>query len=166
MNEINLVDVKLLSDYISERGGRMSHLKLQKLLYYTQAFHLAYFDEPLIEDEFQAWLHGPVCRALFNRIRARSLLYTEFVYIPRPGIFLPSELLPSFICQDQLDLINEVVDGYAKLSAKELEALTHADDPWIDAREGYAPSDHCENVISKESMRLFYKKFILGKREE
>ena len=52
------IDSVILAEYILFKCGKMSHLKLQKLLYYVQAFHLAYFDSPLVDDEFEAWLHG------------------------------------------------------------------------------------------------------------
>lgn len=165
MGFIKSVDAKILSEYIFERGGKMSHLKLQKLLYYVQAFHLAYFDQPIIEDDFQAWLHGPVCRPVFERFRHQSLLYTEFAFYPPPGEKRPSELLPPMIDEEQIDLVNQVADGYAQLSAKQLEELTHGDAPWMDAREGYGDEERCSSVISKESMRVFYKKFIYGIRE-
>ncbi len=58
--EIAKVDSLLLSEFILFKYGPMSHLKLQKLLFYAQALHLAYFDEPIIEDDFEAWVHGPV----------------------------------------------------------------------------------------------------------
>lgn len=164
MNGINLLDVKLLCDYIVERGGKMAHLKLQKLLYYVQAFHLAWFDRPLIEDDFQAWLHGPVCRRVFDQFKQKSLLYIEFIYIRADGEKSPAEILPRLVNEDQLILINLIIDNYVKLTAAELEELTHSDAPWIDARIGYAEKDHCEEVISKESMRWFYKRYVLGKK--
>jgi uncharacterized phage-associated protein len=165
MGLIKSVSAKILSEYLFERGGKMSHLKLQKLLYYVQAYHLAYFDQPVIEEDFQAWLHGPVCRPVFDRFKDQSLLYTEFAFYSPPGEKKPSEILPAMIDEEQLDLIHQVTDGYAKLSADELERLTHGDAPWIDARRGFADEDRCSSLIPKESMRVFYKKFIYGIRE-
>ena len=52
--KISKIDSELLTEYILSKYGKMSHLKLQKLLYYVQAFHLAYFDSPLIDDDFEA----------------------------------------------------------------------------------------------------------------
>lgn len=56
--EISSIDSNKLVDYILVRGGAMSHLKIQKILFYIEAYHLAYFDSSIIEDEFQAWVHG------------------------------------------------------------------------------------------------------------
>nr|WP_293017994.1 type II toxin-antitoxin system antitoxin SocA domain-containing protein [Moorena sp. SIO3I8] len=33
-------------------------MKLQKLLYYAQSLHLALYDQPLFDEEIQAWRSG------------------------------------------------------------------------------------------------------------
>src|SRR5688572_6613441 len=101
---IHKVDSMLLCEYILERGGAMSHLKLQKILYYIQALHLAYFDEPIIEDDFQAWLHGPVSRKIYDQIKGHSKLYSEVGYIKTERED-PSQVLPHMITGDQLELV-------------------------------------------------------------
>ena len=140
----------------------MSHLKLQKILYYVQALHLAYFDTPIIEDDFQAWLHGPVSRKVYDQIKGHSVLYTEVTYIYNEGEEYPNVILKELITKDQLELVNEIIDGYGKLTASQLENLTHSEKPWLDARVGYGVADRCEVVITKEAMRDFYKKEIYG----
>ena len=43
----------------------VDHLKLQKLVYYAQGFHLGNEREPLFNEGLHAWQYGPVCpRAL------------------------------------------------------------------------------------------------------
>ncbi|MDR1179204.1 MAG: SocA family protein [Spirochaetales bacterium] len=44
-------------------------MKLQKLIYFCQGFHLAFFDSPLFDEDIQAWSHGPVCPSLYHRFR-------------------------------------------------------------------------------------------------
>ena len=52
---------KILAYGASATNGELvSNLKLQKLLYYVQGFHLAVFGEPLFEEEIEAWMYGPV----------------------------------------------------------------------------------------------------------
>ena len=53
-----------------ENGELMSNLKLQKMLYYEQGFHLAYFDTPLFKDEIEAWMYGPVIPAVYEHFRS------------------------------------------------------------------------------------------------
>jgi uncharacterized phage-associated protein len=61
LKNLGKVNAQILADYILQKYGSMSHLKLQKLLYYCESYHLAYFDDILIPEEFEAWVHGPVC---------------------------------------------------------------------------------------------------------
>lgn len=160
--DIRRVDSMLLAEYILERGGKMSHLKLQKILYYIQALHLAYFDQPIIEDEFQAWLHGPVSRRIYDQIKGVSILYTEINYDVSTEGPRPSDLLKEQLTEDQLDLVNEVIEEYGQLTSSQLERLTHSEDPWINARKGYGVAERCEEVIPKDSMRVYYKKAVYG----
>ena len=56
--------------YFALEGDPVSHMKLHKLLYYTQGWHLAYFDgNPLFVDKPQAWMRGPVYRTVYNRYK-------------------------------------------------------------------------------------------------
>ena len=60
-----------VADYIirsaHESGELITNLKLQKLVYYAQAWHLALFDEPLFDDPIEAWVHGPVVSSLYSK---------------------------------------------------------------------------------------------------
>ena len=69
VSQLQKIDVLVLSDYIIKHYGPMSHLKLQKLLFYCDAYHLAYFDTELISDKFEAWVHGPVCRKVYDSLK-------------------------------------------------------------------------------------------------
>ena len=53
----------------NETGGTITNLKLQKLVYYAQAWHLANFDKPLFDAKFEAWVHGPVIPGLYEEYR-------------------------------------------------------------------------------------------------
>lgn len=52
--------------FANECGDFMSNLRLQKLVYYAQAWHLANYDTPLFEEDFEAWIHGPALPALYH----------------------------------------------------------------------------------------------------
>lgn len=134
----------------------MSHLKLQKLLYYCEAYHLAYFDESLMHEEFEAWLHGPVCREVYNQLKGASILYSDISFDP-DRIPDPDATIKKSLSSDQQDLVGDVLNQLSKWSAFELERATHKEAPWIDARKGYGPADRCEEIISKDLMRAFYK---------
>ncbi|MDR1722691.1 MAG: DUF4065 domain-containing protein [Tannerella sp.] len=80
VNNLGKIDSLVLANYILETVGKMSHLKLQKLLYLVQGYHLAYFGKPLIDDKFEAWVHGPVSRKVFGSLKDKSLLYADICY--------------------------------------------------------------------------------------
>ena len=120
--------VQEITNYIvwdsHEAGSFLTLPKLQKLMYFAQARHLALYDEPLFTGRFEAWSHGPVLRSVHNRFEHfgwRSL--DEFV--PRPE--LPAETEK---------FLKALMDDLGALDARQLEAMTQADGAWIAAREG------------------------------
>ena len=56
-----------LSIVDEEQGDSLSNLKLQKLLYYAQGFHLAIKNEPLFDEDIEAWTYGPVVPSVYNQ---------------------------------------------------------------------------------------------------
>lgn len=76
------IDSVVFSDYILKHYGPMSHLKLQKLIFYCDAYCLAYFDKELVTDQFEAWVHGPVSRKVYNSLKI-SLFYIVTLSILR-----------------------------------------------------------------------------------
>ncbi len=160
VREIKTVDSMLLSEYILQRGGAMSHLKLQKLLFYVQALHLAYFEQPIITDDFEAWLHGPVSRTVFNQVKDLSVLHNEIMFDTNEWQkgYTPDIIIEGMVTEDQKELIDEVIDKYSTLTSSQLENLTHSEQPWIDARKGYGIADKCNVVIPKDEIMKFYKK--------
>ncbi len=108
---------------LSDDEELLSHLKLQKLLYYAQGFWLALndgralFDEPVL-----AWEHGPVVRSVWENYRAY-----------RGGEPIPAEPidLDEFDPEIQ-DILDEVWRVYGQFSAWKLREMTHAEPPWRD----------------------------------
>jgi uncharacterized phage-associated protein len=132
-----------------EKHAPISNLKLQKLLYYSQAWHLALFKHPLFKEEIEAWVHGPVVPEIFRR-------YRDCKWSPIPDSKLNS------VCQFRPHL-EEVWRVYGNFTAFELERLTHSEDPWKNARIGIASDASSHNIISKSSMRDYYAARLNGK---
>ena len=126
----------------------MTHLRLQKLVYYAQAWSLAIRDKPLFPNTFQAWPHGPVCPALWNKFR-------DFGFNPIPAD--DAKNTESLLSEDEDKFLHEVWRVYGALSAKRLEDLTHSEKPWIDARGDLAPAAKSDTEITQESMKTFYR---------
>ncbi|MBI3661669.1 MAG: SocA family protein [Acidobacteria bacterium] len=133
-----------------EKASPVSNLKLQKLLYYSQAWHLALFKKPLFNDEIEAWVHGPVVPQVFR-------FYRDYKWASI------SKGDPSTLRSNIEAHLEEVWRAYGHLSGYDLERLTHSEDPWRQARQGIAPDESSHAVISKESMQRFYASRLNGK---
>lgn len=152
LNKLDSID---LATYIVAKASPLNHLKLQKLLYYVEAYHLAYFEESIIDDDFEAWLHGPVSRKLWDALKPHANIYDN-VHLKKDK----REIIKHFrgqVADEQKELIDDVLKEYGSESAYRLECMTHAETPWKEARRGYAPDDNCEAKISKDLMRNYYK---------
>nr|VFJ42946.1 MAG: Uncharacterized phage-associated protein [Candidatus Kentron sp. FM]VFJ43598.1 MAG: Uncharacterized phage-associated protein [Candidatus Kentron sp. FM]VFK05627.1 MAG: Uncharacterized phage-associated protein [Candidatus Kentron sp. FM] len=125
---------------MAEEDSDLSNMKLQKLVYYSQAFHLAIFDQPLFEEEIEAWTHGPVCPELYHS-------YKQYGHNP---IEYRNEKTFDMFSEEQIGLLNEVSEVFGKYSAGALRNMTHQDQPWIEMEE-------TAGIIRKERMMDFYK---------
>ena len=129
---------------------QMTHKKLQKLCYYAQAWSYAICPEPISNAVFEAWVHGPVCRQLYDKYKDYG-----FSYIPQcevPPVFSP----------DESSFLEDVWETYGGMSANSLEALTHNEAPWQKARSGLAPDVLTSRIISPEDMRDYYRSIYEG----
>ena len=156
VRNIKKMDSIVLGNYILKHYGPMSHLKLQKLVFYCDAYHLAYFGEELVDDQFEAWVHGPVSRKLYNSLKDKSILYSDIAYSPIKGI--DEDKLFAELSSDQQSLLKEVLDTLSSWTALELERATHREKPWIDARGNISIAEKSNAIISKEEMMSFYRK--------
>lgn len=124
----------------------MTPKKLQKLCYYAQAWHLALLGKRLFRSDFQAWIHGPVIPALYSE-------YAAFGWNDIPKL---KGNAPKFD-NKTLEVLEAVYQTYSHLDGHQLEALTHSEQPWIEARGGISPLQPCNNKISVDVMRDYYK---------
>ena len=134
-----------VAKYILEVCGRMSTMKLQKLCYYAQAWSLVWDDEPLFNEEFEAWANGPVCKELYNATKGIFSVIAE-----------DEQGNSDTLSDNQKDTINVVLHHYAKHNAQWLSQLTHMEDPWQLARTNVPAGVSSSNVISKASMAEYY----------
>jgi len=139
---IRAIDV---ADYILEQHGTMSAMKLQKLVYYAQAWHLVWEDKPLFDEEIQAWANGPVVPALYKIHNGSFSL--------EPNFFKGE---PSRIPAQGKDVVNRILKFYGDKDAQWLSDLTHMEEPWKRARIGLPDGDRGDSIISTESMAEYY----------
>lgn len=138
----NVFDV---AKYILDKQGPMSTMKLQKLCYYAQVWSLVWDDKPLFNEEFEAWANGPVCRELFVKTKGQF----EATSDDETGG-------ENNLSDNQMDTIDKVLEHYAPHTANWLSQLTHMEDPWNEARDGVPSGCGCANVVTKESMAIYY----------
>ncbi|MBK1866391.1 Panacea domain-containing protein [Aestuariivirga sp. YIM B02566] len=143
-------------DYIiiklTEDGAFLNALKLHKLLYYCQAWSLAFGRGALFpNNHFQAWVHGPVSRAIYDRFNSTKYMYSPVSMADVRGGFDPRALADA----DRAH-IDSILEVYGPLSGDQLEEMTHRELPWIEAREGVAPGARSEKTISNDTMRQYY----------
>lgn len=139
-----------ISKVDTDAGENITHLKLQKLLYYAQAWHLALYDEPLFDNEFQAWVHGPVCPEVFQKYRGCS-------YKPLP---YPEDFDAETIDQDHREFLDQIWDLYGRYDAKFLERLTHQELPWRETRKGIPDGMGSNRTIKNSLMRDYYRSLL------
>ena len=139
-----MADVFDVAKYILLKNGPMTTMKLQKLVYYCQAWSLVWDSEPLFPEEIQAWASGPVVRPLYDMHKGKFNISDIDMGNVRN------------LSYKQKETIDSVLNAYGDKSAQWLADLTHMEQPWIDARQGYAPGDNCENEITLASMEEYY----------
>lgn len=124
----------------------LTHLRLQKLLYYAQGWSLAQRGRPLFEGRIEAWTHGPVVPSVYQVYEGRGW-----------GLIAPDEEdAPDDLTDEDRDYIASVWEAFKGYSASSLREMTHREPPWLDARQGYGPAHLCEGEITPEAMRAFF----------
>jgi uncharacterized phage-associated protein len=109
----------------------MTNLKLQKLLYYTQGFHLAMQGGPLFPESLLAWNHGPVVQQVWRKHR-----HLGFSPIGCPEGYQEDNYAPEI-----RELLDAVYATYGQFTAKKLEQMTHEEPPWAKTTRN-RPIDH------------------------
>jgi len=127
-------------------GGSMTHLKLQRLCYYAQAWHLVFEDKVLFDEQFEAWAYGPVCPKLWHKYK--SIGWQDIAQVV--------SISPNLFTKEQLEILDAVWEIYGQYDGEYLWRLICQEYPWISARNECDSGDHCGNVITLSSMKEYY----------
>jgi uncharacterized phage-associated protein len=133
------------ASYIIKKNGTMSAMKLQKLVYYAQAWSLVWDDRPLFPEAIEAWANGPVCPALYKKHQGHFLVGKGMVGGD-----------PSRIDNDGIETIDAILKHYGSRSSQWLIDLTHQEAPWKNARVGLGPGDRGTRRITHAAMSEYY----------
>ena len=133
---------------MAEKHGSMTAMKLQKLVYYCQAWSLALDNKPLFGEQIEAWVHGPVVRKLFELNRGRYEIR---------GL-TPGKGSTKKLAKEQQALVDRIVERYGPLKPNHLTELTHQEQPWREARDraGLQLTERGREKIPHEDMANYY----------
>ncbi len=124
--------------------GPMTAMKLEKLVYYCQGWHLAREGHPLFQEPIEAWREGPVVPLLYRHHR-RQLIVSEWPH-GEPSLLTPA----------QAATVRWVTESYGKFSATELSTMTHNELPWRVARGALPESASSTEQLSTDLMRTYF----------
>lgn len=139
-----MADVFDVAQFILKKQGPMSAMKLQKLVYYAQAWHTVWADKALFRNKIEAWKDGPVCPTLWKEHAA------EF-RVSKLSKGDAEKLTPR-----EKKTVKQILDFYGKRSAQWLSDLTHAEDPWLNARRGVRAGARSNAEITPRAMNEYY----------
>lgn len=143
-----MVTVFDVAKYILKKYGEMTSMKLQKLVYYAQAWSLVWDEQPVFSEPIEAWANGPVVRELYEAHRGRFKI--SYSTLGSGNI--------SKLTNAQKTTIDAVLDFYGNKTAQWLVDLSHMEDPWVDARKeaNLKDGDRGSAVISTAAMHEYY----------
>lgn len=138
-----------VADYILRfahaKGDLITNLKLQKLIYYAQAWYLALYDKPLFQEPLEAWVHGPVQPALYRRFK-------KYAWNP-----IEHDTQKPKLSERVEEHLSEIMAVFGDYSAYTLERMVHSEEPWIKARKGLALDEPSTTEIAIEDMKQYYR---------
>ena len=137
-----------VAKYIVDKCGEVDTWKLQKLVYYCQAWSLVWDERPLFDSRIEAWANGPVCPDLY------AIHKGMFAVGPLDPIW--DKANPDALTEIERETIDAVLDHYGDKPGHWLRELTHLEDPWIQARGDVPLMEHCRNEITHKMLRLYY----------
>jgi uncharacterized phage-associated protein len=130
--------------YILKKGGPMTAMKLQKLVYYSQAWSLVWDEKPLFPEKIRAWVGGPVVPQLFA------------VHKGEYNVSAVAGGDPKALTKDERETIDAVLKFYGDKSGQWLSDLTHKERPWREARRGLEVTERGDAEITTKEMASYY----------
>ena len=131
-----------------EESEFLTPLRLQKILYYIQAWSLALRHKPFFSDRIEAWANGPVVPRVYHAFSGSGALAIDPAKVNEP----------KNITQEEMTFIASVWQAYKGYSAISLRDMTHREDPWTDARRGLSPVERSSSEITHDAMLAYFSK--------
>ena len=142
--EVKMANVFDVAQYILHKQGTMTTMKLQKLVYYCQAWAVVWDSKPIFNEKIQAWASGPVVPELYQAHKGKYQI----------SMLVGGDITNLGI--QEKETIDCVLEVYGEKSAQWLSDLTHMEKPWNEAREGIPMGHNCESEITLSSLEEYY----------
>lgn len=130
--------------------------QLQKILYFIKGYGMAYFDDGVIDDDFEAWSSGAVCPIVYEKYKE-----WENKKITLPDNEDPKEIIPKYYTEpydiEKIRFINAIARQCLKLGHFGLSMFMSVQKPYGEARDGLDVFD-MGGLISSERMKEYYSK--------
>jgi uncharacterized phage-associated protein len=139
-----MADVDDVAAAILARTSTVTTIKLQKLIYYSQAWHLVRTGAPLFADRIEAWPQGPVILSIYKKHR-RKYKVSDWP-TGRAQRLDPAERAT----------LDWVLTKYSHFSAESLSRITHMEQPWKNARQELSTSEKSSAEIPVQQIRHYY----------
>lgn len=133
-----------IADQFKASSTPLSAMKLQKLLYYSQAWSLVWNEVPLFIEDIEAWANGPVVKELYEMQKG----VFQIDSVPQGDA--------NSLSESQKETIDQVIECYGDKTAQWLSDLTHLEAPWREARIGLNDGERGSNVISLGMIHEYY----------
>jgi len=157
--EIGESKLQQIINYIITNMEEVTPLALEKLLFFSQGVNYALNGSRLIDNDSQAWAHGPVYPSVYNQ-------YKKYGYKPIDnGIKSVSGRMLSKVSDEELKAIDLVIHTFGLYSPKILENISHTQTPWKEKRIGYHDEQVGTNPIEEESIKDYYIELKLDSEE-
>ena len=139
-----MADVHDVAAYILKKHGAMSAMKLQKLVYYCQAWHVAWGGRRLFRARIEAWANGPIVPVLYCAHRGKFRVKSW------------SKGRRSRLNESERESVDSVLEYYGDKSPQWLASVVHREDPWVLSRRGLHMGEPGNEVIPVEAMESYY----------
>lgn len=138
-----IIDV---AGYITENYYRLTrekldHMKLHKLLYFTQRESFAVTGKQAFEGDFEGWKYGAVSREVRQKYKNGKFLET----------IKPISKTTQYIA-------NNVILEYGSLASWKLSELCHKEISWKNSRVGLSKDENGDRIMRLEDIKEDAKK--------
>jgi len=150
LNEIGSSKIDQISNYLITHLEEVTPLALEKLLFFSNGVNYALNGSRLIDEDSQAWAHGPVYPCVYNK-------YKKYGYKPiDDGIYSTHGCLVSKLSEEEMKAIDLVIKTFGLYSPKTMEKISHLQIPWIEKRNGYSEEEAGNDIIDENTVKQYY----------